>query len=388
MVTYDQQSSRSGRYLGGRTVDRSPSKESIGDTTGKTSWGTLIEDELKMPDADTIDSRDAQRQPLDAESSSGLPTPPTIGEPPRAPTNNSQFQWRKYQQRLAVWQVEKKAQVEQYELDRNAAMDQKRATIQGRQFEIQEADRIAQIQSADIESKNKEKDEMEVLNAMQEIQDIDGTSDDYDNQVIALAIKYPSAIGDARVKSIISRQDNRRDVVLAAKKAEDEKRKAEEEKGVALTEKASREVLEARKVAAAEGFTPDEIKEVFRDGGVDQVALARAQRAAKQRTTREGKAETDQFRKDYSLSRLEEDKVALEAQAEVNPDDPKIQADIAAIDERIRFRKKRQEEAEVAPTSSEAISVDEAKRLHAQGKLAPGTLIKMNDGTIRPYVGK
>ena len=312
---------------------------------------------------------------------SSLPTPPTIGEPPKAPTNNSQFQWRKYQQRLAAWQVEKKAQVEQYELERSAAMDQKRATIQGRQFEIQEADRIAEIEAADLASTLKERTEGEVLGALQAIRGIDGKSPDFQDRISEIMLEYPNGITDPRVKTIIDFHSKTNQAVAAA-------RKAEEEKGVSLTETASKEVLEARKVAAAEGFTPEEVKEVFRDGGVDQVALARAQRAAKDRASRQGKAETDQSRQDYSLSRLEEDKAALEAQAAINPEDPKIQADIAAIDERIRFRKERQEEADVAPTSSEAISVDEAKRLQAQGELAPGTLIKMNDGTIRPYVGK
>jgi hypothetical protein len=227
----------------------------------------------------------------------------------------------------------------------------------------------------------KERTEGEVLGALQAIRGIDGKSPDFQDRISEIMLEYPNGITDPRVKTIIDFHSKTNQAVAAA-------RKAEEEKGVSLTETASKEVLEARKVAAAEGFTPEEVKEVFRDGGVDQVALARAQRAAKDRASRQGKAETDQSRQDYSLSRLEEDKAALEAQAAINPEDPKIQADIAAIDERIRFRKERQEEADVAPTSSEAISVDEAKRLQAQGELAPGTLIKMNDGTIRPYVGK
>jgi hypothetical protein len=398
MVTYDQQSSRSGRFLGGRTVDRSPSQESIGDTTGKTSWGTLIKDELKMPDADTIDSRDAQRQPLDAESSSGLPTPPTIGEPPKAPTNNSQFQWRKYQQRLAAWQVEKKAQVEQYELERSAAMDQKRATIQGRQFEIQEADRIAEIEAADLASTLKERTEGEVLGALQAIRGIDGKSPDFQDRISEIMLEYPNGITDPRVKTIIDFHSKTNQAVTAARKAEEEK-KAQQD---AESEKS---LTEARKTAASEGLNQEELASAFPNNTLDPVAFEAARRAAKERQSRARRSSANTETQDKAIDQLKEERAALQARLESSdldsPEMDRLRSSLTAIDAKIKFRQEQRTSETMDDTSDSSaqfnadgedsngvLSLEEMKRRHEAGTAVNGTEFYDKNGVKMTYENK
>jgi hypothetical protein len=364
-------SSRGGRYLGGGTTFPAPLREPpVRAVRPKIDF--VVEPRIS---SETI--AEDERGLEAVESVSGLPTPPTIGAPPKAPTNNSQFQWRKYNRRMAEWERQKNAQIQQYELNRQSAIDQRVAKIQEGQFEIKEADRIAQLQAAELALEEKRGQEVNVINALDFMRQLDPKDEDYQSKVNEFILEFPSAITDPRVKAILGNKNSINATVSQAREKINQKNAAKEQEAV-NAENAF------RVKAASEGLTAEETEAAFVNGVYDSVAGAAAIRQGKERVAREGKADTDQSRQEEAVLRLEEEKAGIEARLEgATPDEEiKLQSDLRAINERIAFRKQGgRERKPEQEDNSEVLTEQEAKRLFDLKELKPGTRVRREDGT-------